>query len=76
MYIKKSLRGKGTGSYSLNRTFEGAQKLGYGIMRLDTIAGMQVGNSLYEKSGFREIEPYRLNPVEGAKYYEKNFNEN
>jgi GNAT superfamily N-acetyltransferase len=76
MYLRHSLRGKGAGRLLLNRTFEGARKLGYGIMRLDTLPRMAAAIALYEKSGFREIEPYRLNPVEGAKYFEKNLSEN
>ncbi|MCI0472811.1 MAG: GNAT family N-acetyltransferase [Ignavibacteria bacterium] len=76
MYIRNSLRGKGTGRLLLNRTFEGALELGYRIMRLDTLPLMKTAITMYEKSGFRETETYRLNPVEGAKYYEKNLNEN
>jgi ribosomal protein S18 acetylase RimI-like enzyme len=74
MYLKNSLRGKGAGKLLLNKTFEGARKLEYSIMRLDTLPRMDAAIALYEKSGFREIEPYRLNPVEGAKYYEKELN--
>lgn len=76
MYLRNSLRGKGAGRLLLNRAFEGALELGYKIMRLDTLPRMHAAISLYEKSGFREIEPYRLNPVEGAKYYEKKLKEN
>lgn len=76
MYLRISLRGKGTGRLLLNRTFEGARQLGYKIMRLDTLPQMQSAIALYEKSLFSEIEPYRLNPAEGTKYYEKNLKEN
>ena len=76
MYLRHSLRGKGAGKLLLEKTFEGARKLGYGIMRLDTLPRMAAAISMYEKYGFREIAPYRLNPVEGAKYYEKNLSEN
>ena len=74
MYIKKLLRGKGAGKLLLNKAFEGARKLGYYSMRLDTLPGMKTAIAMYEKSGFREIEPYRHNPVDGAKYYEKFLN--
>jgi putative acetyltransferase len=75
MYLKDSLRGKGAGRLLLNRAFEGALELGYRIMRLDTLPRMKAAIAMYEKTGFKEIEPYRLNPVEGAKYYEKDLNE-
>jgi GNAT superfamily N-acetyltransferase len=74
MYLRQSLRGKGAGRLLLNKTIEGARKLGYGIMRLDTLPRMTAAIALYKESGFREIEPYRPNPVVGAKYYEKDLN--
>jgi putative acetyltransferase len=74
MYIKESLRGKGAGKLLLKKAFEGAEKLGYYAMRLDTLPRMKAAIAIYEKTGFKEIKPYRLNPVEGAKYYEKIFN--
>jgi hypothetical protein len=39
-------------------------------MRLDTLTTMAGALSLYREVGFREIEPYRDNPIEGLVYLE------
>ena len=39
-------------------------------MRLDTLPSMKSAIGLYKKVGFYEIDSYRFNPFEGAKYFE------
>jgi putative acetyltransferase len=39
-------------------------------MRLDTVPQMKEARRLYRSLGFREIEPYRFNPIPGTAFME------
>jgi ribosomal protein S18 acetylase RimI-like enzyme len=39
-------------------------------MLLDTLPSMTAAQRLYTALGFREIPPYRFNPIAGAKFME------
>jgi putative acetyltransferase len=39
-------------------------------MRLDTVPSMVSAIALYRSLGFKEIAPYRYNPLKGAKFME------
>ena len=49
---------------------EKASGIGYKSMRLDTLASMTEAIELYRSLGFREIDDYRYNPIEGARFFE------
>lgn len=47
--------------------------MGYKKMRLDTVPAMQTAQKLYESIGFKDIPPYTINPIDGARYMELDF---
>jgi ribosomal protein S18 acetylase RimI-like enzyme len=49
---------------------EEGHALGYARMRLDTVPAMRSAVALYESLGFREIAPYRVNPIPEARFLE------
>ena len=73
LYIRPGFRGAGIGRALAEEIVRIAVSEGYGKMRLDTLASMKPAISLYKSMGFREIEPYRFNPICGAVYLELNL---
>ena len=74
LYLRPEFRGKRLGRILAERIIEEARSIGYSHMRLDTIAStMADAVVLYRKLGFREIAPYRENPIASAMYMELNL---
>jgi GNAT superfamily N-acetyltransferase len=74
LYLRPSFRGKGLGRALAERIIAEARQIGYRHMRLDTVEPlMKDAVAMYRKLGFREIEPYRANPIAGAMYMELEF---
>jgi putative acetyltransferase len=71
LYLRPSFRGKGLGRVIAEKIIAEARSIGYQRMRLDTIGPlMKDAVEMYRKLGFREIAPYRPNPIAGAMYME------
>jgi ribosomal protein S18 acetylase RimI-like enzyme len=70
LYVKHVFRGLRIGRALAEAVIKRARKVGYTRMRLDTVPEMVVARALYASLGFKEIGPYRENPIEGAKFME------
>ena len=70
LYVKPKFRGLGIGRALAEAVLEQARRMGYTRMRLDTVPSMNIARVLYVSLGFRVIDAYRYNPIEGAVFME------
>jgi putative acetyltransferase len=71
LYLRPEFRGKGMGRTLTETAIHEARRIGYKRMRLDTVEPvMKDAVALYRKRGFKEIAPYRPNPMAGTLYME------
>jgi putative acetyltransferase len=71
LYLRPQFRGQGLGRALADRIVAEARAIGYQRMRLDTVEPvMKDAVAMYRKLGFKEIAPYRSNPIAGAMYME------
>ncbi len=70
LYVQPDYRGCRIGRALAKRIIAEAKAMGYTTMRLDTVAAMQAARALYAGLGFKEIQPYYFNPIEGATFLE------
>ena len=71
LYVRSNFRGQNIGRNLAERAIAEARTIGYTHMRLDTVGGkMDRAIAMYRQMGFREIEPYRENPMPGVFYME------
>lgn len=70
LYVKPEFQGLKIGRRLAEVVIAKAKELGYRRMRLDTLPSMAAARRLYRSLGFREISPYRYNPVEGTTFME------
>lgn len=71
LYLRPQFRGKGIGRAIAERLIAEARQIGYKWMRLDTVGPvMKDAVAMYRKLGFKEIAPYRENPMAGTLYME------
>jgi putative acetyltransferase len=71
LYLRPQFRGRGLGRLMAEAVIGEARVIGCGKMRLDTVEPvMPNAVAMYRRLGFKEIEPYRANPIAGALYFE------
>jgi len=70
LYVQPGYRGKGLGRTLAAAIITEARSIGYGKMRLDSLASLKEAVGLYRSLGFIEIPPYRYNPLPDVIYME------
>ncbi len=68
LFVMPEWRGRGIGKALAKEVIEKAKKIGYVCMRIDTFD--DAAKALYASLGFKKIEPYRYNPIEGVVFME------
>ena len=68
LYVRPTARGRGIGRRLTELVVDAASEAGYQHLVLDTLATMTAAQAVYRSLGFKEVPPYRYNPVPGAVY--------
>jgi len=70
LYVRPEFRCLGIGRALAQAIIEQARRIGYIYMRLDTVPAMEIARTLYKSLDFKQISPYRHNPIKGAVFME------
>lgn len=69
LYVKPSARGLGLGRKIAEKLIQCSKEYGYQSMVLDTLDRLTEAIALYRSLGFRQIDPYYDNPLQGVSYW-------
>ena len=70
LYVPDEYRGRKIGQALTGEIIKTARKLGFAVLRLDSMGFMQSAIAIYRSFGFAEIAAYRYNPFADAVYME------
>jgi len=70
LYVVPTARNGGLGVRLTEAALDAARAAGFARVRLDTLSSMQAALRLYARLGFRDIDAYRHNPFDAARYLE------
>ena len=73
LYVNPEYRGSGIGRRLFDQAMQRIQEIGYGAVVLDTLPMMRTAQAMYRRAGFRNIDAYTENPLEGVEYFRLDF---
>ena len=71
LYCLPQYQGIGLGRALAEASLEAARRLGYRVMKLDTLTRLTAAAGLYRSMGFRETGAYYDNPLDDVLYMER-----
>lgn len=71
LFVRPDYRGQGLGHRLAMQVVNEASALGYAVMRLDTLEGLESAMRMYAAMGFQRRTPYYANPLPGVVYWER-----